>query len=56
MTITIDQLKADLAEILKPYGLEIDAFLASDIDQHHSGVLRDVWLMVKDVIPTSETL
>jgi hypothetical protein len=56
MMITIDKLRSDLAEVLNVYGLEVEAFLASDIDEHPSGILRDVWLMVKDVIPQAEHL
>lgn len=50
MKISIEKLRNDLIDIIDPYGYTVEDFLASDIDDLENGMLRDVYLMVKDVL------
>ena len=52
--ISVETLRKDVAETLKPYGLTVDEFLHSDIDDLASWELRDLWLIVKGALERSK--
>ncbi len=47
--ITADQLRCDVVNALKPYGLTLDEFLASDVDDLDDD-LRDMRLMIEGAL------
>jgi hypothetical protein len=48
--LTAEDLRRDVAAVLDGYGLSVDEFLASDVDDLGSDELRDLWLMVKGAL------
>lgn len=48
--LTINELQIEVQNVLTKYGMSLDEFLKSDIDDLDSVELRDLWLMVKGVL------
>lgn len=48
--VTLAQLRQDVAQVAGRYGISVEGFLRSDIDDLPSDELRDLWLMVKGVL------
>lgn len=53
-TLSLEQMRNELAAALLPFDLDVDEFLSSDIDDYSDANLRDIWLMVKGILkPTA---
>jgi len=53
-TLSLEQMRNELAAALSPFDLDVDEFLSSDIDDYSDANLRDIWLMVKGILkPTA---
>jgi hypothetical protein len=48
--LTLDALRPQVEDVLAPYGMTVDEFVASDVDDLPSDELRDLWLMVKGAL------
>lgn len=48
--LTESELRNQVAQVLRRYGMSVDDFVAADIDDLPSDELRDVWLMVKGAL------
>lgn len=53
-SISISQLRKDLEAELKPYGINVDQFLKSDLEDYSDANLRDLWLMSKGLLEPSK--
>ena len=51
--LTSEALRRQVEAVVVPFGLSVDQFVASDVDDLPSDVLRDVWLMVKGALAHS---
>jgi len=48
--ITEKQLRDEVAAVVERYGLTVDSFLATDLDELEDDELRDLWLMVNGAL------
>lgn len=48
--LTLDVLRREVEAVLASYGMSVDQFVASDVDDLPSDELRDLWLMVKGAL------
>jgi hypothetical protein len=51
--LTSEALRCQVEAVVAPFGLSVDQFVASDVDDLPSDELRDVWLMVKGALAPS---
>ncbi|MFN3257894.1 MAG: hypothetical protein ACE37B_19615 [Ilumatobacter sp.] len=51
--LTSDDLRRQVADVVAPYGMTVDEFVACDVDDLPSDELRDLWLMVKAALAPS---
>lgn len=51
--LTEEELRNQVAGVLRRYGMTVDEFVAADIDDLPSDELRDVWLMVKGALTSA---
>lgn len=51
--VSLDELRQLVDRAVAPYGLTVESFLETDIDDLPTVELRDLWLMVKDVLATA---
>ncbi|WP_395153190.1 hypothetical protein [Ilumatobacter sp.] len=52
--LTSETLRRQVEAVVAPYGLSVDDFVASDVDDLPSDELRDLWLMVKGALAPSQ--
>lgn len=52
--LTSETLRRQVEAVVAPYGLSVDDFVASDVDDLPSDELRDLWLMVKGALEPSQ--
>ena len=52
-SISIAELRQEVTAVLSSHGLTLQEFLKSDIDSLPTTELRDLWLMVREVLLTS---
>ncbi|MCB0998139.1 MAG: hypothetical protein KDB40_02490 [Acidimicrobiales bacterium] len=52
--MTLDELRQEVADVLVPYALSVDQFVALDVDDLPSDALRDLWLMVRGALTPAE--
>lgn len=52
--LTSEALRSQVEAVVAPYGLSVDEFVASDVDDLPSDELRDLWLMVKGALAPSQ--
>lgn len=52
--LTSEALRRQVDAVVAPYGLSVDEFVASDVDDLPSDELRDLWLMVKGALAPSQ--
>ena len=53
-TLSLEQIRVELAQALLPYKISVDEFLKSEIDEYSDSNLQDIWLMAKGIFPVSE--
>jgi hypothetical protein len=52
--LTLDELRREVEAVLARYGMSVDEFVGSDVDDLPSDELRDLWLMVKGALTPAE--
>ena len=52
--LTVDALRREVEAVLARYGMSVDEFVSSDVDDLPSDELRDLWLMVKGALTPVE--
>jgi len=52
--LTVDDLRRDVEAVLRSYGMSVDEFVATDVDDLPSDELRDLWLMVEGALTPAE--
>ena len=52
--LTSEALRSQVEAVVEPYGLSVDVFVASDVDDLPSDELRDLWLMVKGALAPAQ--
>ena len=52
--LTLDELRLEVEAVLAPYGMPVDEFVASDVDDLPSDDLRDLSLTVKGALLPAE--
>ena len=52
-TITAEELRRDVTDVLARYGMTLDAFVAADLDDLDDDELRDLWLMTRTALLAS---
>jgi len=52
--LTSEALRGQVEAVVAPYGMSVDEFVVSDVDDLPSDELRDLWLMVKGALAPSQ--